>query len=111
MQKIAAAEKIRSEVGEFEDAVQAGRPEAVELGERLYQELFGQLGQEAAAKPSWLLSLEGTLFEAPFAALVTEQKGGKVSYLVSKHSVQTIPGALLLSTRPDAGIGRVPGSW
>jgi len=105
LQKIAAAEKIRSEVGGFEDAVQAGRPEAVELGERLYQELFGQLGQEAMAKPSWLLSLEGILFEAPFAALVTEQKGGKVSYLVSKHSMQTIPGALLLSTRPDAGTG------
>jgi CHAT domain-containing protein len=75
------------------------------LGERLFGELFGQLGQDAAGKSSWLLSLEGTLFEVPFAALVTEQKGGKVSYLVSKHSVQTIPGALLLSTRPEAGTG------
>jgi CHAT domain-containing protein len=75
----------------------------VELGEQLYQQLFGQLEQSTAAKTSWLLSLEGTLFVAPFAALVTEQKGGKVSYLVSRHSVQTIPGALLLSRRPDAG--------
>jgi len=105
LQKIASRGEIRSQVLKLEDAVRAGRPEAVELGERLYQELFGQLGQEAAAKPSWLLSLEGTLFEAPFAALVTERKDGKVSYLVSKHSVQTIPGALLLSTRPDAGTG------
>ena len=103
--KIAGTGEIRSQVVKFENAVQAGRPEAVELGERLYQVLFGQLGQSAAAKSSWLLSLEGTLFEAPFAALVTEQKGGKVTYLVSKHSVQTIPGALLLSTRPEAGIG------
>jgi CHAT domain-containing protein len=77
----------------------------VELGEKLYRELFGQLGQAAAAKPSWLLSLEGTLFEAPFAALVTERKGGKVIYLVSEHSVQTIPGALLLSKHPEAGTG------
>jgi CHAT domain-containing protein len=103
--RIEAERKIRVQVGEFEEAVQAGRPEAVRLGEELYKELFGQLGQDVAAKPSWLLSLEGTLFEAPFAAFVTEQKGGKVSYLVSKHSVQTIPGALLLSTRPDAGMG------
>jgi CHAT domain-containing protein len=103
--KIAAQGEIRSQVEKFEDAVQAGRPEAVQLGERLYQELFGRLGQNAAEKSSWLLSLEGTLFQAPFAALVTEQKGGKVSYLVSKHSVQTIPGALLLSMRPDAGTG------
>jgi len=105
LQKIAAKSEIRTRVLALSDAVRAGRPEAVELGEKLYRELFGQLGQEAAAKPSWLLSLEGTLFEAPFAALVTEQKGGKVNYLVSKHSVQTIPGALLLSKRPDAGTG------
>jgi hypothetical protein len=45
------------------------------------------------------------IVEAPFAALVTEQKGGKVNYLVSKHSVRKIPGALLLSTGPDAGTG------
>lgn len=105
LQKIAAKSEIETGVLALSDAVRAGRPEAVELGEKLYKELFGQLGQEAAAKPSWLLSLEGRLFEAPFAALVTEQKGGKVNYLVSKHSVQTIPGALLLSRRPDAGTG------
>lgn len=105
LQRIATRDAIRTRVLTLMDAVRAGRPEAVELGEKLYRELFGQLGREAAAKPSWLLSLEGTLFEVPFAALVTEQKGGKVNYLVSKHSVQTIPGALLLSRRPDAGTG------
>jgi CHAT domain-containing protein len=103
--RIAGQKEIRSQVVKFEEAVQAGRPESVELGERLYKELFGQLEQNAAAKTSWLLSLEGILFEAPFAALMTEQKDGKVSFLVSKHSVQTIPGALLLSTRPETGIG------
>jgi CHAT domain-containing protein len=103
--RIASESEIRGWVGEFEEAVQAGRPEAVGLGQELYKQLFGQLEQAVAAKPSWLLSLEGALFEAPFAALVTEQKGGKVSYLVSRHSVQTIPGALLLSIRPDAGTG------
>ena len=105
LQRIAPEGEIRTLVLALEDAVRAGRPEAVELGEWLYRELFGQLGRDAVAKPSWLLSLEGTLFEAPFAALVTERKDGKVSYLVSKHSVQTIPGALLLSTGPEAGTG------
>jgi tetratricopeptide (TPR) repeat protein len=105
IQKIAAEGEIRTQVLALEDAVQAGRPEATELGARLYGELFGQLGQDAMAKPSWLLSLEGTLFETPFAALVTERKDGKVSYLVSEHSVQTIPGALLLSTLPESGTG------
>jgi len=105
LQRIAAKSEIRTRVLALADAVRAGRAEAVRLGEELYQVLFGQLGQEAAGKTSWLLSLEGTLFEAPFAALVTEQKGGKVNYLVSTHSVQTIPGALLLSKHPDAGTG------
>jgi tetratricopeptide (TPR) repeat protein len=105
LQKIVSSSVIQTRVLALSDAVRAGRPEAVELGETLYKELFGQLGREAAARPSWMLSLEGTLFEAPFAALVTERKGGKVNYLVSKHSVQTIPGALLLSKRPDAGTG------
>jgi len=105
LQKIAAEGEIRAQVVALEDAVQAGRPEAVELGERLYRELFSQLGQDAVRRPSWLLSLDGILFDVPFAALVTERKGGKVSYLVSEHSVQTIPGALLLSTHPEAGTG------
>jgi CHAT domain-containing protein len=105
LQKIAGKSVIETRVLALSDAVRAGRPEAVQLSETLYKELFGQLGREAAAKPSWILSLEGALFEAPFAALVTERKGGKVNYLVSKHSVQTIPGALLLSKRPDAGTG------
>ena len=105
LQRIASRSVIEARVLALSDAVRAGRPEAVELGETLYKELFGQLEREAAAKTSWLLSLEGTLFKTPFAALVTERKGGKVNYLVSKHSVQTIPGALLLSKHPDAGTG------
>lgn len=105
LMKLEAAGAMRTQVLALEDAVRAGRPEAAEWGERLYQALFGQLRREEAAKPSWLLSLDGALFEMPFAALVTERKGGKVSYLVSGHSVQTIPGALLLSRRPDAGTG------
>jgi CHAT domain-containing protein len=103
--RIAGRGVIQAQVEALTNAVRAGWLEAVELGEVLYKELFGQLEQEAAAKSSWLLSLEGALFEAQFAALVTEQKGGKVSYLVSKHSVQTIPGALLLSRRPETGTG------
>jgi CHAT domain-containing protein len=44
-----------------------------------------------------LLSLEDSLFELPFAALVAERKNGKVVYTVERHSLQVVPGALLLS--------------
>ena len=37
------------------------------------------------------------LFDIPFAALVTEQKDGNTEYLVERHSLETVPGALLLS--------------
>jgi CHAT domain-containing protein len=63
----------------------------------LYQQLFGQLSPGETRKPAWLLSLDGALFDIPFAALVTGQQGGNTVYLVEKHSLQTVPGALLLS--------------
>lgn len=103
--RIAAKEEIRGQVLAFADAVKRGRPEAVERGQKLYKELFGGISEESERKQSWLLSLEGTLFQVPFAALVTGQVNGEASYLVSKHSVQTIPGAMLLRKRPEVGAG------
>jgi CHAT domain-containing protein len=106
LQRIAAKGRIREKILAFSQALRSGRTEADELGEELYNELFAGLGQEAAEGPSWLLSVEGPLFQVPFAALVTGRNvGGKTSYLVTKHSVQTIPGALLLSTLPEVGTG------
>jgi CHAT domain-containing protein len=95
--RLKSAERIRGAVENFRDAARAGRPEAEGLGEQLYQELFGQLKPEEFSRPSWLLSLEDSLFELPFAALVAERKNGKVVYAVEKHSLQVVPGALLLS--------------
>jgi len=109
LRKIAGKGKIREQILAFSEALRSGRTEADELGEKLYKELFAGLGQEAAERPSWLLSVEGPLFQVPFAALVTgrteSKSGSKANYLVTKHSVQTIPGALLLSTLPEVGTG------
>ena len=88
----------------FREAFPAGGPEAVRRGQQLYQELFGQLGPRETKKPAWLLSLDGALFDIPFAALVTEQQGGNTVYLVERHSLQTVPGALLLSASADPEI-------
>jgi CHAT domain-containing protein len=55
------------------------------------------------------------LFDVPFAALVTGQQGGNIVYLVERHSLQTVPGALLLEApedRPgDRARGHVPGEF
>lgn len=94
--RLPARQEIENAVQVFREALSNGRPEAVQKGQHLYSLLFGQLGPRETSKKAWLLSLEGVLFEAPFAAMVPEQGNGRVAYLVEKHSIQTVPGALLL---------------
>jgi len=117
--RLESAERIRGAVEKFRDAVLAERleaespeaesPGAESLGEQLYRELFGQLKREESSKSAWLLSLEDSLFELPFAALVAERKGGKAVYAVERHSLQVVPGAMLLSRIPDRRGGRFLG--
>ncbi|MDP8988593.1 MAG: CHAT domain-containing protein, partial [Acidobacteriota bacterium] len=95
--RLAAEQEIAKAVENFREAFPAGGAEAAERGRELYRQLFGQLSPLEAGKPAWLLSLDGALFDIPFAALVTEQRGGNTEYLVERHSLQTVPGALLLS--------------
>ena len=112
--RLAPAAQIRSEVKEFRSAVRGrgvvgggvvgggevvgGSRDAEDRGERFYRDLFGDLRPEETGKETWLLSVDDALFELPFAALVTERRGGHVKYLVQKHALQVIPGALLLSS-------------
>ena len=95
--RLAAEQDITKFVETFREAFPAGGAEAARRGLALYRKLFGQLSPLETRKPAWLLSLDGALFDIPFAALVTEQRGGNTEYLVERHSLQTVPGALLLS--------------
>ncbi len=82
-----------------------GETGAERQGQRLYEDLFGPLDPRERSKKTWLLSVEGVLFQAPFAAL-RERAGGHTAYMVERHSVQTVPGALLLGKPADrAGRG------
>jgi CHAT domain-containing protein len=103
---LAPEQEIRRQAEDFRAAVAQNRSDAEEQGSRFYKTLFGQLRPEEAGKPEWLLSLEGPLFDTPFAALVAERIGGKVHYLVEKHSVQVVPGAFSLGV---AGPARADG--
>ena len=99
--RLPAASEITEAVQAFRKALPGSAPEAAEEGRRLYAMLFGQLTAAETGKPAWLLSQEGALFDIPFAALVSGEKDGKPVYLVESHSLQTVPGAMLL-----AGSGR-----
>lgn len=103
LHRLDPAEGLSAQIREFRDAVQTGRADGDVLGERLYLKLFGALKPEEAGKTSWLLSLEGALFELPFAALVSGRDNGKAIYLIETHSVQVAPGALSLNETAKPG--------
>jgi len=94
--RLPAEREIAKSVQTFREAIPAGGDGAARQGRQLYQQLFGQLKSHEIQKPTWLLSLDGALFNVPFAALVTEQ-GANPVYLVDTHTLQTVSGALLLN--------------
>ena len=96
--KLDGEQEIAERVAEFRDAVRDSRSEAANIGHVLYKQLFGQLSRAEVGKSDWSFSLEGELFNLPFAALTTGQRDGKAMYLVEEHSIQTVPGALFRTT-------------
>jgi CHAT domain-containing protein len=99
--RLAAERDIAKSVQTFREAIPAGGVEAARQGRQLYQQLFGQLKPQEIRKTAWLLSLDGALFNVPFAALVTEQSANPV-YLVDTHTLQTVSGALLLNAASNS---------
>ena len=107
LHRLPAEEEIRKDVGEFKKAILGGLPGAGErLGADLYKRLFGSLRPEDAAKTSWLLSLDGALFDLPFAALVSGYSRGRPVYAAEQHSTQRVPSAVFLAAAATAGAGR-----
>ena len=105
LHRLPAESEIRQDVQRFREAVFTSQPAGDELGADLYQRLFGSLDPAEAAKTSWLLSLDGVLFELPFAALVSSYENGQPVYAAERHSTQEIPGALFLNRQTAAAGG------
>jgi len=101
LHRLPAEPEVRAGVTRFREAIVSDGPGGESAGERLgadlYQRLFGSLSPADAAKTSWLLSLDGALFELPFGALVTGYQNGQPVYAAELHSSQRIPGAFFLS--------------
>ena len=109
--RLPAESEVREDVKRFREAIisdvssshgahmsgPAEEPAGEKLGADLYQHLFGSFDAADAAKTSWLLSLDGALFEVPFAALVSGYENGRPVYAAERHSSQRIPGALFLN--------------
>jgi CHAT domain-containing protein len=91
--------EIRESIRRFREATLEKQPLGEKLGADLYRRLFGALEPSDAAKGSWLVSLDGVLFDLPFAALVSGYQHGREVYAAELHSTQEIPGALFLNRK------------
>ena len=108
--RLPSESELREEIGRFREAILDGGPARDKLGANLYQRLFGSLDPADTAKTSWLLSLDGALFELPFAALVSGYENGKPVYAAELHSTQRIPGAMFLNASLN-GETATPGGY
>jgi CHAT domain-containing protein len=108
LHRLPAESEVREDVKRFREAVASevsttgGQAAGDRLGADLYQRLFGSLDPADAGKTSWLLSLDGVLFELPFAALVSSYGDGQPVYAAERHSTQEIPGAFFLNRQAAA---------
>jgi tetratricopeptide (TPR) repeat protein len=101
LHRLPAESEVHEDVKRFREVILKNQAAGDKLGADLYRRLFGSLDPEDAGKTSWLLSLDGVLFELPFAALVSRYENGQPVYAAQDHSTQEIPGALFLTR--DAG--------
>jgi CHAT domain-containing protein len=91
---------LETAVRQFREAVEQRRAEAEVRGMDLERRLFGSLQPEESGLQNWWLSVDGPLFDLPFAAL-----GNRTSYLAERHALQQIPSAAMLGTMPATGSG------
>jgi CHAT domain-containing protein len=95
--RLPGEERLAGEIATFRQAILARSPETRRLGRELYGEIFGQLSATESQHPDWLLSLDGSLFGLPFAALTDPRN----EYLIEGHTLQMVPGALYLNGAQD----------
>jgi CHAT domain-containing protein len=98
--------ELESLATRFNQVVRAGSngDEIRQSGRQLYDELFGDLPQEARTASHWMLALDGILFQIPLAALSeASSPNGPARYLVERHSLAIVTGAQVLLARPSEG--------
>ena len=73
-------------------AIRQDNADAAGAAADLYRDLFGGVAPGFLEKPRWILSLDRSLFDVPFAALVVPD-AGPPAYVAERHVVQVTPGA------------------
>jgi CHAT domain-containing protein len=89
-----ASKDLSSAISDFRNRLLLRQANWREAGARLRALLTKGLSPAVKQKPDWILSLDGSFFELPFAALPSEE-GGTIRYLGHQHSLRTVPGVLV----------------
>ncbi|HEX8985081.1 MAG TPA: CHAT domain-containing protein [Bryobacteraceae bacterium] len=101
--RLVGAGEIRAAVRAFSESVRNGAKDPA-AGSRLYGMLFGEAGRAAESRRHWLLAVEDVLYGAPLPALSAARNGaGDPVYLVERHAVTMVPGALALRRAAETG--------
>lgn len=97
--RIAGSKELETKVEKFRDALSQRDTEARQLGYALSEAVLGPLSGTVRGKREWILSLDGPLFNLPFAAL-PEGDG----WLGERHALRVSSSALLTQSRPDENV-------
>lgn len=82
---------LRQKIQEFRNTLLENETRSAQSD--LSQDLLGGLSAEITDKSEWILSLDGPLFELPFAAL--RVPGQRNKYLGTRYALRITPGALI----------------
>ena len=74
------------------EAIRQDAPDAEAAATDLYAGLFGGVAPRFLERTRWILSLDKSLFDVPFAALM-ERVATRPAYLAERHVIQVTPGA------------------
>jgi len=97
--------ELDREIRTFVEALKDGSKAADRIGWQLYDRLFGGISPKLRQKPTWVLALDGPLFDLPFAALLQTSQSESRRYLIEDHAIRIVPAMSALlrspSRRPD----------
>jgi CHAT domain-containing protein len=93
---------LSKQIKHFAIAIREGQASSESEGEALYRELFSQIRHRHRNAGTWLLALDGPLFDLPFGALVSGHRPflqNKPIYLAETKVLQAIPGAAMIQRK------------
>jgi CHAT domain-containing protein len=98
---------LKSRIAVYDQELKSGSAAAAIHGRSIFQDIVGSVPSDYLVHKRWLLSLDGPLYDFPFAAVEVEHDQNGPVYLIEKATLQAIPG-ILLRREPGQGGSAIP---